>query len=113
MKLAPQQPAEGILKQSDWGDAKSYQVACECTDPNQSHNVWVEADDTNTVSVTIHTTVKSQWWRLNRWQTVWRLLTRGYVEYEASVILTKQQATNYAGILKSAVKDVEEFKKNV
>ena len=113
MKLAPQQPAEGILKQSDWGDAKSYRVTCECSDPNHSHDLWVEADDTNSISVTIYATAKSQWWKLNRWQTMWTLLTRGYVEYEASLILTQQQALNYAETLRSAVKDVEEFKKNV
>jgi hypothetical protein len=39
------------------------------------------------------------------------LLTQGYVECEASLILTQQQALNYAEVLKSAVKDVEEFKK--
>ena len=113
MKLAPQQPAEGILKQSDWGDAKSYRVACECTDANHSHDLWVEADDTNSISVTIYTTTKSKWWKLNRWQTMWTLLTRGYVECETSLILTQQQALNYAETLRSAVKDVEEFKKNV
>lgn len=111
MKLAPQQPAEGILKQSDWGDAKSYQVACECTDPDHTHNLWVEADETNSINVTVYTKVKSQWWKLNRWQTMWRLLTRGYVEYEASLFLTQQQALNYAETLRSAVADVEEFKK--
>jgi len=111
MKLAPQQPAEGILKQGEWGDAKSYQIVCECQDLNHSHNLWVEADDTNKISVTVYTKVKSQWWKLNRWQTMWRLLTRGYVEYETSLILTQQQALNYAETLRSAVVDVENFKK--
>lgn len=113
MKLTPQQPAEGILKQGDFGNAKSYQVACECSDVTHSHNLWIEADDTNNISVTVYTTAKSKWWKLNRWQTIWRLLTRGYVEYEASLILTQQQALNYAETLRSAIKDVEEFKKNV
>ena len=111
MKLAPQQPAEGILKHSDWGDSKMYTVQCTCCGRNCEHNVWVEAEDTG-VTVTTYTKQKSKWWKMNRFQIIWRLLTQGYVEYEASIIMSKQQALNYAETLQSAVKDVEEFKKN-
>ena len=108
-----QMPAEGILKRSGWGDAVCYQVTCQCHDANHDHNVWVEADGTN-VTVTIYTTQKSKWWSLTRWQTIWRLLTRGYIEYEADIIMTEQQALNYAETLKLAIKDVKDFKeKNV
>ena len=62
------------------------------------------------MTVTTYTTQKSQWWSLNRWQTIWRLLTKGYVEYEANIIMTEQQALNYAETLKKAVKDVSAFK---
>ena len=36
--------------------------------------------------------------------------TQGYVEYEASVIMTEQQALNYAETLRSAINDVKEFR---
>jgi hypothetical protein len=39
------------------------------------------------------------------------LLTKGYVEYEANIIMTRQQAINYAAVLQQAVEDVETFKK--
>ena len=109
-RISAQMPAEGILKRSDWGDAVTYQIVCECQDPNHDHNVWVEADEGN-VTVTTYTTQKSKWWTLNRWQTIWILLTKGYVEYEANIIMTEQQAVNYAETLKKAVKDVKSFKK--
>ena len=109
--MKTQVPAEGILKRSDWGDAISYQVTCECTDSNHDHNVWVEADDAR-VTVTTYTTQKSEWWKLNRWQTIWILLTKGYVKYEATLIMTEQQALNYAETLKQAIKDVKSFKEN-
>jgi hypothetical protein len=108
--MKSQVPAEGILKRNNWGDAIAYQVACECQDANHDHNVWVEADD-HRVTVTTYTTQKSKWWSLNRWQTIWILLTKGYVEYEANIIMTKQQALNYAETLKKAVQDVENFQK--
>jgi hypothetical protein len=109
--MKAQTPAEGILKRSDWGDAKTYQIVCDCHQPDHDHNIWVEADDAG-VTVTSYTTQKSKWWSLNRWQTIWILLTKGYVEYEASLCMNKQQALNYAETLKSAVKDVEEFRKD-
>ena len=109
-RIQAQQPAEGVLKRSDWGDAITYQVVCECQDANHDHAVWVEADEGN-VTVTTYTTQKSKWWELNRWQTIWILLTKGYVEYEANIIMTEQQAVNYAETLKKAVEDVKSFKK--
>lgn len=104
-------PAEGILKRNDWGDSKVYQVVCECGDSNHDHNVWVEAEDSG-VTVTIYVTSKSKWWKLNRWHKIWVLLTKGYVEEEASIILRGQQALNYAETLRKAIKDVETFKKS-
>jgi hypothetical protein len=108
--MKAQTPAEGILKRGDWGDSKSYTGPCSCCGSDCEHNVWVEAEDTG-VSVTTYTKLKSKWWSMNRFQTIWTLLTKGYVEYEASIIMTQQQVVNYAETLKSAVKDVETFRK--
>jgi hypothetical protein len=36
--------------------------------------------------------------------------TKGYVKCETVITMTEQQALNYAETLKSAVKDVKEFK---
>lgn len=73
--------------------------------------MWIEADDTG-VTVTTYTQQKSKWWALNRWQKIWILLTRGYIEYEASIIMREQQALNYAETLKTACKKVKEYKEN-
>jgi hypothetical protein len=108
--MTAQIPAVGILKRNDWGSAKSYQIVCECGDPGHDHTVFVEADDIN-VTVTIYTTAKSKWWELNRWKKIWTLLTKGYIEYEADLVMNKQQALNYAETLKSAVNDLAEFRK--
>ena len=108
-ELELQTPAEGVLKRNDWGDAVTYQVVCECQDADHDHDIWVEADD-HRVTVTTYTTQKSQWWSLNRWQTIWILLTKGYVKYEANIIMTEQQTLNYAETLKKAIQDVRRFK---
>ena len=106
--MEAQQPAQGILLTRDYGDAVQYAVVCECGDSDHSHNIWVEAEDSN-VSVTIYTTEKTKWWEVNRWKQIWTLLTKGYIEYEASIIMTEQQTLNYAETLKSAVESSKKF----
>jgi hypothetical protein len=108
--LATQTPAEGILLHKDFGDAKYYTVTCECCSTDCAHTVCVEAEDTGVI-VTTYTQQKTKWWELNRFQIIWRLLTRGYIEYEASIIMSRQQAINYAAVLTSASKDVEVFRR--
>jgi len=103
--MTPETPAEGILKRRDWGDAQTYQVVCECQDADHDHNVWVETDS-NSITVTTYTKQQSKWWSSTRWSTIWTLLTQGYVEYEASIVMTQQQALNYAETLKTAVLDL-------
>ena len=108
--MRSQIPAEGILLRKNYGDAKIYEVVCECGDCDHSHNVWIEAEDYG-VTVTIYTQQKTKWWELNRWQTIWTLLTKGYVERESTLIMGEQQALNYAETLKKAIKDVDIFRK--
>jgi len=105
-----QTPAEGIMQTNDWGNSKVYRVACTCGDESHNHNMWVEADD-HEVSVTIYTTVKSNWWSKTRWHAIWTLLTKGYIDTESAVIMRRQQAFNYAHTLLSAVEDVAQFRK--
>lgn len=111
-KMKAQVPAEGILVRKDYGDAIIYQVVCGCGDSVHDHNLWVEADD-HDVTVTLYTTVKSKWWQMTRWKKIWLLLTKGYVEYESSTIMSRQQAINYAETLKLAVSKVKSNNKPV
>jgi hypothetical protein len=108
--MTPQSVAEGVLIRKDYGDAKIYQVVCECGDCDHSHDVWVEAED-HGVTVTIYTQQKTKWWQSNRWKIMWTLLTKGYVERESVLIMSEQQALNYANVLQSATVDVKEFRK--
>ena len=111
--MTVQIPAEGIMKTNDWGDSRVYRIACNCGDENHNHNMWVEADDCD-ISVTIYTTGNTNYWSKTRWYHIWTLLTKGYIDTESTVCLTKQQALNYAETLKLAIKDVKDFKeKNV
>jgi hypothetical protein len=111
MDLTAQIPAQGILKRNDYGNSKCYQIVCECGSPDHDHSLWVEADS-HSITVTVYTTTKSKWWSMSRWKKMWTLLTKGYIEYEADLIMNEQQALNYAETLKKAVKDVKSFKQS-
>jgi hypothetical protein len=104
-------PAVGILKRNEWGNSKCYQIVCECHEPDHDHNIWIEADETG-ITVTTYTQQKTKWWEINRFKIIWKLLTKGYAEYEANIIMSEQQALNYAETLKRAIKDVEVFRKD-
>ena len=108
--MTPQPVAEGILLRKDYGDAKIYQIVCECGDCDHSHDVWVEAED-HGVTVTIYSKQKTKCWQSNRWNIIWTLLIKGYVERESNIIMSEQQALNYSEILKKATDDVKEFRK--
>jgi hypothetical protein len=107
--MKAQIPAEGIMKTNDWGNSRVYRIACNCHDENHNHNMWVEADDCD-IQVTIYTTSKTNWWGKTRWYHIWTLLTKGYIDIESTVHLSKQQALNYAETLKSAITDVDTFR---
>lgn len=108
--MKAQLPAQGMLKINDWGDSKVYQVICDCTDPDCTHDLWVEADD-HDVTVNIYVTTKTKFWSKSRWRQMWDILTTGYTKQQATICLPQQVAVNYAETLKSAVKDVDEFRK--
>ena len=136
--MKPETPAEGILKTNDFGNSKWYSVVCGCGQPDHSLTVEVESDDTG-VSINTYATVKTDYWSesvkkrydidnpylqeldwalkdiwnglITRLKLTWSVWIRGYVQCETTILMSEQQALNYAETLKSAIKDVKDFKK--
>ena len=108
--MIPQAPAKGILLVNDWGSSKLYKAVCQCSDNDCIHTIDIEAEDVG-VTITVYTQTRSNFWTTTRWAHIWKLLTKGYVESESCIIMTKQVALNYADVLQLAIKDVEEFRK--
>jgi len=135
--MKSQTPAEGILKTHNFGDSKWYKVVCGCGQPDHDVNFEVEADETG-VNVNTYVTAKTNYWSetikkrydidsiwlqefdwavkdiingfVTRLKLTWTVWTKGYVQCETVITMTEQQALNYAETLKSAAKDVKEFK---
>ena len=107
--MKAQKPAEGILKTGDWGDSMMYHVRCDCTNDDHSHDFEVEADD-HGVTVNIYIVAQTKFWEKSRWLLIWELLTKGYSEFQATIIMKEQAALNYAETLKVAAKQAKAFK---
>lgn len=135
--MKAEKPAEGILKRSDFGDSKFYQVVCGCGQEYHDHNLEVEAADTG-VNVNLYITVKTDYWSElvekrydidNPWlqevdwfakdlinglwtrlKVTWQLWTTGAVTAQSTIAMTEQQSVNYAETLKQAVNDVKTFR---
>jgi hypothetical protein len=134
--MQAQQPAEGILKSTDFHDYKSYKVSCACGSDDCIQNIAIEADDYH---ITVHISTRqttSYWARIvdehraiknrflekawytaaglinniyNRVRITWHVWVKGYVTYESTTLLNQQQALNYAETLQKAVKDVAQL----
>lgn len=107
--MSPETPAQGIYKVNDWGGSVMYRAVCSCGNDDCTHTIDIEADDA--VNVTIYTKTRTDFWSKTRWHHIWKLLTKGFVDFETVIILDKQAALNYSATLASAVKDVENFRK--
>lgn len=140
MIMQAQKPAEGIMMTHDFGDSKFYRVACTCGNNDDAIDFIVEVDeDIEEVQLSFTTTQKTDWWKeLAPWETYkidnsWiysivnsvkslinglyhRLsITRdvwvhGYVKYESTTFLSKQQALNLSQTIVTAIGDIEDFK---
>lgn len=136
--MKAEKPAEGILKTHDWGNSKWYHVVCGCGQPDHQLTVEVEAEETG-VNVNTYVTVKTDYWTesakkrydidspwlqefdwfwkslwngfVSRLKLTWAVWFKGYVHCESTILMTEQQALNYAETLKSAIQDVKNFKK--
>jgi len=137
--LKPEIAIEGIMKTGEYGDAKFYKVSCQCGFSDHDIDFMVEAEETG-VNVNTHVTVKTDYWSesvkkrydidnqflqeldwtvkdlwngfVTRLKLTWRVWTHGYLKTEVTIAMNEQQALNYAETLKSAIKDVQNFKKS-
>jgi hypothetical protein len=48
---------------------------------------------------------------MNRFKQIWSLVTKGYIQQESIITMSSQTAFNYAETLKSAIRDVANFRK--
>ena len=127
--MEAQKPAEGILAMKAYRDAKFFRIPCECGCEGQI-DFSIEVDE-DMISTHLFATTKTNYWRqrfnltyeenwmlfalkdfandwYNRLAIVWTALTKGYIETEAWVLMSKQQTINFSETLKDVVKEFDE-----
>lgn len=128
MTYLAQEPAEGISKMKEYPNMKSYKIPCSCGCDNDI-TMMIDVDEFSIVTNFSATTKTKYWYRrldidytenwlllnfklsfndwYNRLSVAWEAITKGYVETYSDVILSPQQAHNFAETLKTAVTDYE------
>lgn len=135
--MTPQTPAEGVMLTRDFGDAKFFRVGCSCGDPDHDFTFEVEFDNENQcVTMHTWTTqktdvwseylpqtsgceVNSRFWSANYTVRKWfnecyrritqayKLLVHGYITFEQDIVMSEQQALNYANVIAQTISEIK------
>ncbi len=107
-----QKPAQGISLEQDFGDARVFNVECDCTSDDHSAKMWIEVQsdrDLPEVEVSFYVTTWTPCWRgwKERLKAVYEILFKGVHKQEHHMLLNKQSALNFAETIKRTVKELE------
>jgi len=113
--MKAQQPASGIMFDADYGDSKSYTIACDCHDGDHQVHMWIELEgdkDCRDVNMTFYVNTTTPFWKpgFNRFRAAWDILVHGYREDQHTLILNKQSALNVATAITTVIEELEEKK---
>ena len=100
------EPTVGVAKVCNYPDMVGYRAECDCLDPDHAVYAYVEKDpDMEAVSLTIYVTAETPLSNLwGRIKYAVKILFTGRINYEASAIMQKEAATNYANAILNAIK---------
>lgn len=114
--MKAQTPAQGISIEKDFGDAKVFNVECDCTAEDHAVKMWIEVQRdlvVPDVEVSFYvTTWTREFWEdwPARLRAVYDILVKGVHKQEHHMILNRQAAINFANAITSTVAELE--KKN-
>ena len=110
--MKAQTPAQGISVDSDWGDAKTFNVECDCTSDDHAVKMWIEVQrdqDIPEVEVSFYVTTWTPFWNesWSRFKAAYEVLFKGVHKQEHHMILNKQSAINFAHAILSTVDELD------
>jgi len=112
VNMKAQAPAQGISIEKDFGDARVFNVECDCSSDDHAVKMWIEVQrdkDVPDVEVSFYvTTWTPAWsdWR-KRLKAVYEILFKGVHKQEHHLLLDNQSALNFAEAIKNTVKELE------
>lgn len=111
--MKAQTPAQGISIDKDFGDARVFNVECDCSSDDHAVKMWIEVQrdaDVPDVEVSFYvTTWTREFWKdwPARFRAVYDILVKGVHKQEHHMLLNKQSALNFAAAIESTVKELE------
>jgi hypothetical protein len=113
--MKAQTPAQGISIDKDFGNAKVFNVECDCSADDHAVKMWIEVQrdpDIPDVEVSFYVTTWTPLWKgwPQKLKAVYDILVNGVHKQEHHILLNKQSALNFAEAIKDTVKELEEKK---
>ena len=102
------EPLQGIMKTSEYDDAVSFRVACDCHDNNHDVDVWIEVekdDEVHEITVTFYRELDTPWWEkgFNRFQEAWNILVHGRSRFSGSIIMNPDTADTVCRAIQTSI----------
>lgn len=109
--MKAQTPAQGISLEKDFGDAKVFNVECDCTSDDHAVKMWIEVQrdaDIPDVEVSFYVTTWTPLWQSwsKRLIAVYEILFKGVHKQEHHMLLDRQSAINFANAIISTVDEI-------
>ena len=100
-------PAIGISKVSESKTHSTFNVQCDCSDPDHSIMLDIEKEDEFT-TLSIYVTTELPFWQksYNRLKIAFQVLFAGQFKSESHLILQEQQAINLAHAILNGINKV-------
>lgn len=110
--MKAQKPAEGISVDKNFGDAKVFNIECDCSSDDHSVKMWIEVQrdkDIPDIEVSFYVTTWTPAWADwgKRLKAVYEILFKGVHKQEHHLLLGKQSALNFAEAIKTEVVNLE------
>lgn len=106
------EPLQGIMKTSEYDDAVSFRVACDCHDNLHDVDVWIEVerdDEVHEITVTFYRELDTPWWEkgFNRFREAWRILVHGRSRFSGSLIMRPEAADHLCAAIQTSVQRLQ------
>lgn len=110
--MKSQPPAQGISLEKDFGNAKVFNIECDCSADDHAIKMWIEVQhdkDIPDVEVSFYVTTWTPVWQGwgQRLRAVYDILFKGVHKQEHHMLLNKQAALNFADAIKNTITELD------
>jgi hypothetical protein len=106
-------PALGIMSTGEYGDSRSFRVACDCHDNSHDVDLWIEVEpdgETRDITVTFYRELDTPFWEsgFNRFREAWQILVHGRSRFSGSLIVREETAQTLCDAIQRSIRLLRE-----